>query len=117
MGKVGVQDVEANSQSDSRTTSAGGVEGVRIYLEDGAFSVTDADGLFHFEGIEPGVHVVQLDVDSLPQNYQLVNRENNRFSGRAYSQFVDLQPGAMWRTDFIVRGETTTRRLCQPAIE
>jgi uncharacterized repeat protein (TIGR01451 family) len=80
-----------------------GVEGVRIFLEDGTFVDTDRRGMFHFEGITPGSHVVQLDLDSLPGDYRIVPcEENTRFSGSSYSQFVDLQGGSMWRVDFHV---------------
>lgn len=80
-----------------------GLPGARIYLEDGTYVVSDENGMFHFEGIRPGTHVVQLDLDSLPEWYEAVPCEaNSRFSGRAYSQFVDLQGGSMWRTDFHV---------------
>lgn len=78
-----------------------GLAGVRIYLEDGTYVVTDKDGLYHIEGVDPGVHVVQLDLDSLPKGYQLVPCESEgRFAGRAYSQFVDLQGSTLWRADF-----------------
>ena len=80
-----------------------GVEGVRIYLENGSYVISDKKGMFHFEGVRPGAHVVQLDLDSLPEGYQVLPcQENSRFAGRAFSQFVDLQGGAMWRVDFRV---------------
>lgn len=80
-----------------------GLAGARIYLEDGTYVVTDENGMFHVEGVRPGAHVVQLDLDSLPERYEAVScGENSRFAGRAYSQFVDLQGGSMWRTDFHV---------------
>ena len=82
-------------------TKKAGLAGVRIYLEDGTYVVTDKDGLYHIEGVEPGVHVLQLDLDSLPKGYQLLPCEaNGRFAGRAYSQFVDLQGSTLWRADF-----------------
>jgi len=99
-----------------------GLEGVRVYLEDGTFVVTDKNGMFHFEGVSPGLHVVQLDVDSLPDGYEpFACTQNSRFAGRAFSQFVETQGGALWRADFhvhkkdlpppecyrIVRGEIT----------
>jgi uncharacterized repeat protein (TIGR01451 family) len=78
-----------------------GVEGVRIYLEDGTYAITDEQGKFHFEGVRPGVHVVQLDVDTVPEAYEIASCEKNtRFAGRAFSRFVDLQGGTLWRTDF-----------------
>ena len=78
-----------------------GMEGVGIFLEDGTFVLTDKRGMFHLEGVTAGTHVVQLDLDSIPEGYQILPCEqNSRFAGRAYSQFVDLQGGTMWRTDF-----------------
>ena len=83
---------------------ATGKEGVRIYLEDGTFVVSDKQGLFHFEGVRPGLHVVQLDLDSLPDGYEaFACSGNSRFAGRAFSQFVETQGGTLWRTDFHIR--------------
>ena len=91
------------SCSDRDAASDKGLAGVRIYLEDGTFVDTDKRGMYHFEGVTPTSHVVQLDLDSLPQGYLAVPcEENSRFAGRAYSQFVDLQGGTMWRADFHV---------------
>lgn len=87
--------------SDNPDDSRKGMEGIGIYLEDGTFVFSDAFGMFHFEGVRPGVHVVQLDLDSIPDGYRILPCEqNSRFAGRAYSQFVDMQGGTMWRTDF-----------------
>jgi len=63
--------------------------------------VTDAHGMFHFDGVPAGVHVVQLDLDTVPEAYEVTLCEgDDRFAGRAFSQFVDLAPGTIWRTDF-----------------
>lgn len=43
-----------------------GVGGVRIYLEDGSYVVTDADGRFSFPSVRPGMHVLRLDAATLP---------------------------------------------------
>ena len=78
-----------------------GLEGIRIYLENGTYVVSDKNGMFHFEGVTPGTHVVQLDIDSLPAGYTVIPcEENSRFAGRSYSRFVDLQGGTLWRVDF-----------------
>ena len=83
-----------------------GLAGVRVVLEDGTFSVSDKKGLFHFEGLRPGLHVVQLDLDSLPEGWEPVScTRNDRFAGRSFSQFVDVQGGTMWRADFHVRAK------------
>ena len=80
---------------------ARGIPGARIYLEDGSFVLTDKDGLYHFEGIRPIAHVVQLDTMTLPEGYSpLACEENTRFAGQNFSQFVDVQGGSLWRADF-----------------
>ncbi len=81
-----------------------GLAGVRIYLEDGRYGLTDEGGRFHFEGLTPGAHVLQLDLDTLPEGFQITPCEDNaRFAGRAFSQFVELTPGSLWRADFHVQ--------------
>ena len=78
-----------------------GVAGIRIFLEDGTYVVTDKNGMYHFEGIKPGTHVVQMDPVSMPEKYEILScTENSRFAGVGNSQFVDLQGGTVWRADF-----------------
>ena len=43
---------------------------MRVYLEDGRYSVTDSEGKYHFEDVTPGTHVVQLDTDSIPDTLE-----------------------------------------------
>ena len=81
-----------------------GVEGVRLYLETGAYAVSDADGLFHFEGVTEGTHVVQVDEETLPQGFSpMVCEENTRYAGSATSKFVDVQGGGVWRANFYLK--------------
>ena len=98
-----------------------GLADVRLYLEDGTYVITDEKGRFHIEGLDPGVHVLQLDLDSLPAGYQaLTCGDNTSFSGRSFSQFVDLQGGTLWRTDFYaqqVEGAKTTEHPDTEATE
>ena len=85
-----------------------GVPNVRILLDDGTYAPTDRDGQFHFEGVRPGTHVVQLDLDSLPPYLEAIPCiQNSRFAGRSFSQFVEAQGGSLWRTDFYVRHRST----------
>ncbi|MBI4843744.1 MAG: OmpA family protein [Nitrospirae bacterium] len=93
--------VIADNCEDKKQDDNDGVQGIRIYLEDGTYALTDEEGKFHFEGVNPGAHVVQLDLESLPEKYWVVPcEENSRFAGRSFSQFVDLRGGTMWRADF-----------------
>jgi uncharacterized repeat protein (TIGR01451 family) len=83
-----------------------GVARVRILLEDGTFTATDADGQYHFEGVRAGTHVVQLDVTSLPAGFEPASCfANSRFAGSDFSQFVELQGGTLWRADFHLRSK------------
>ena len=81
-----------------------GLPSVRVFMEDGRYAATDENGRFHFEGIEPGTHIVQVDKESIPDNLEIVECvKNTRYAGTPYSQFVDIQGGTLWRTDFYVR--------------
>ena len=70
--------------------TAPGIAGVRIMLEDGRYAVTDIDGRYHFEGVQPGTHVVQLDEATLPADRAVAQcARNTRSAGRAFSRFVE----------------------------
>jgi uncharacterized repeat protein (TIGR01451 family) len=81
-----------------------GLANARIVLQDGTYVLTDREGRWHIDNLRAGTHVVQLDLDSLPKDYEVVACEkNSRFAGRKYSQFVNLRGGSMWRADFHVQ--------------
>ncbi len=85
-----------------------GVAGVRVYLEDGRYSITDEDGKYHFDDVAPGSHVVQIDTVTIPQTHRaLLCADRVRNAGRAYSQFVDVRGGALWRSDFVLERTPT----------
>jgi uncharacterized repeat protein (TIGR01451 family) len=94
--------IEGACDRDARQDN--GVPNVRIYLEDGRYGVTDENGHFHFEGLEPGTHSVQLDKLTLPEYLELAPcADAMGHAGREYSQFAELRAGTLWRTDFVVR--------------
>jgi uncharacterized repeat protein (TIGR01451 family) len=93
---------EGSCDSDGRQEH--GVGNVRIYLEDGRYGVTDENGHFHFEGLEPGTHSVQLDKLTLPEYLELAPcADRMGHAGRDFSQFAELRPGTLWRSDFALR--------------
>jgi uncharacterized repeat protein (TIGR01451 family) len=93
---------EGSCEEDGR--KAQGVANVRVYLEDGRYGVTDDNGHFHFDGLEPGTHTVQLDKFTLPEYLELAPCANRMgHAGRDYSQFATLSPGTLWRSDFVLR--------------
>ena len=101
-------------------TARPGIAGVRIMVEDGSYAVTDREGYYHFEGLMPGTHVVQLDDASLPSDRTAVDCSNNvRSGGRAFSRFVTGQGGALIRVDFHAvesapRAENARRTIERP---
>lgn len=76
-----------------------GVAGVRLYLEDGTFVVTDSEGKYSLYGISAKTHVIKLDRTTLPRGVELVE-QSNRNAGDAGSRFVDLKHGELHRADF-----------------
>jgi uncharacterized repeat protein (TIGR01451 family) len=98
MGQVAI---EPNKEAGVKKYK--GIKGIRIYMEDGRYALTDERGMYHFDNVTPGTHVVQLDLDTLPPQYEAsLSHNNTRFAGRAWSQFVDIQGGTLWRSNFYV---------------
>ena len=91
-----------------------GVAGVRLYLETGAYAVSDADGLFHFEGVSEGTHVVQVDEETLPKGFTpMTCEENTRYAGSMTSKFVDIQGGGIWRANFYLEQTGPTEEIIE----
>ncbi len=81
--------------------AANPVAGVRVMMEDGSYAVTDIDGRYHFEGVLPGTHVVQIDPSTLGPNLVPADcAANARSAGSAISRFVIGQGGVLLRADF-----------------
>jgi uncharacterized repeat protein (TIGR01451 family) len=86
---------------DQTTDHATGIAGVRIYMEDGRYALTDVEGKYHFDGVTPGSRVVQLDLGTVAAELEpLYCAHEVRHAGRAWSQFVELRGGSLWRADF-----------------
>ncbi len=83
------------------------LKNIRIYMETGRSVLSDEEGFWHMEGVQPGSHVLQLDSDSLPTGYKpLLCKNNTRHAGDAQSKFVDLIAGSLWQVDFYVTKTT-----------
>jgi hypothetical protein len=87
-----------------------GIPGVRVTLEDGTWSVTDAEGKYHFDHVRPRLHVVRVDFTTLPEGTRPMTL-TNRHAQDGLSQFVDLQKGEFARADFAVARDTMVQRL------
>ncbi|MFM9828659.1 MAG: hypothetical protein ACKVOB_07935 [Sphingomonas sp.] len=78
-----------------------GVGGVRVILEDGSYAITDDDGRYHFEGVVPGDHVVQVDPSTLTPGGRFVDcTRSTRSAGSAISRFVSGAGGAVAIANF-----------------
>lgn len=80
-----------------------GVAGVRIYMENGNFVVTDPEGKYNFYGVSAKTHVLKVDRTTLPNATEMVT-QSNRNAGDAGSRFVDLKYGELHRADFGIIG-------------
>lgn len=78
-----------------------GVPGVRVYLEDGSYAVTDSEGKYDFYGISAKTHVLKVDRITLPAEAELL-LISNRQAGDPNSRFVDLKRGELHRADFAI---------------
>jgi uncharacterized repeat protein (TIGR01451 family) len=95
LGRV-FEDRNGNGVPDSGEP---GLPGVRIYLEDGSYVFTDAEGQYSFTGVQSGLHVAKIDRATLPPQY-LALPYNTAFAGVGWSQFITVPFGGPARGDF-----------------
>ncbi len=89
------------NRNDIQDTGEIGIPGVRLYLENGTYVVTDVEGNYTIYGIKPNKHVLKLDNTSLPKGATL-SVLDNRHANDPSSRFVDLKKGEFHRADFAV---------------
>ncbi len=100
-GAKGKSGTVAAVEGEAKQPQGCGIAGVKLYMEDGRFVVTDKEGKYHFVDVANGTHVVQMDGESFKGRYKLAScRQNTRFAGSSLSQFVDLYHGELARADF-----------------
>ncbi|MDO5103154.1 MAG: hypothetical protein Q4D91_09695 [Lautropia sp.] len=90
-------DCNGNSVKDAEEL---GIPGVRLYLQNGTWFVTDAHGKYSHCGLRPRTHVLKIDRRTLPRKSRLVTSSAQN-SGDAESLFVDAKKGMLHRADFI----------------
>lgn len=84
-----------------------GIPGVRLFLEDGTFVVSDSEGKYSFYGIRPIAHVLKVDRTTLPAGSELIALDP-RNAGDGGSRFVDLQKGELHKANFAVDASNPT---------
>ena len=95
-GKVFV-DCNGNHVQDAEEL---GIPGVRLWLQDGTFFITDSEGKYSYCGLPARTAVMKVDPTTLPLGSQLVT-SSNRNALDANSLFLDLRFGELHRADFI----------------
>ena len=84
-----------------------GIKGVRIYLDDGRFAITDSRGKFHFDNVSSGTHVLKLDQTTLIKG--VYTAPVNPFSSQQGDmQIVEVHPGEMVKANFRVLPQLIT---------
>jgi large repetitive protein len=78
-----------------------GVPGVRLYMQDGTYLVSDSEGKYSICGLEPKSHVLKVDQLTLPRGSRLTTT-SNRNLGNADSLWLDLKNGEMQQADFAI---------------
>ena len=75
------------------------IAGVRLYMEDGTWVITDENGQYSLYGVRPGNRVIKLDATTLPEGLSL-KPIDNRHAADPGSRFVDLRASEFHRADF-----------------
>lgn len=75
------------------------ISGVKLYLEDGTWVITDSNGQYSIYGLSPGNHVIKMDTITLPRGL-IFKPTDNRQMADPGSRLVDLKSGEFHRADF-----------------
>ena len=78
-----------------------GVPGVRIYMEDGTYVVTDSEGKYSIYGLSPRTHVLKVDEITLPPGARL-EALTPRHDSRGLTCLADLKRGEMRKVNFAI---------------
>ena len=76
-----------------------GVPGVRLYLSDGTYFITDSEGKYSYCGLQPKSYVLSIDMLTMPRGSRMTTT-SNRNLGDANSLFLDVKNGQLIRPDF-----------------
>lgn len=104
LGDEGFTSRELITSAEQHSGEILGVENIRLITETGRTVDTDEFGLYHFEALKPGAHVVQIDPDSIPADMEAVLCQGTtRHAGSSTSQFVEISDGLIWRANFYLQ--------------
>ncbi len=95
LGKVFVDCNNSHTQDPEEL----GIPGVRLYLQDGSFVVTDSEGKYSFAGLKPRSHVLKIDSTTLPAQARMASTSNRHLLD-GHSRLVDMRNSELHRADF-----------------
>ncbi|WP_421773048.1 OmpA family protein [Gracilimonas sp.] len=71
-----------------------GIPGIRLYLNDGTFVITDSEGKYSLYGLNPETHILKIDPYSIPKGSGPTGL-TNRNAGYGFTHFVSLTKGGV----------------------
>lgn len=95
LGKI-YKDCNVNNLKDEDEI---GIPGVRIYMQNGSYAITDKNGNYKFYNLQAKTNVLRIDKTTLvkPYNFEVID---NRNAKDPFSAFADLKYGELHRRDF-----------------
>lgn len=97
---------------DNGVATSFGVPGVRVYMEDGTYAITDGDGGFSFYGVRAQSHVLKVDGYTVARGTQFVSN-SRRSLGDGASQIVDMKFGELRRADFQLQCTPRVKKMVE----
>jgi len=82
-----------------------GIPGVRVWLENGTYAITDSEGKYSIYGLSARTHVVKVDMTTLPVNAELYPLDFSH-AGSGSSRFINLRMGGLVKANFAIQDAT-----------
>ncbi|NPA59809.1 MAG: hypothetical protein GXO30_05020 [Epsilonproteobacteria bacterium] len=81
-----------------------GIGGIKIYLEDGTSTLTDKNGKYHFDDIDPDFHVVKVDTNSIESRFEITScKDSVLYAKSQTTMFVDTSVSHIAKADFCLK--------------
>ncbi len=90
-------DLDKNNKYDSKKDVT--IPGVKIFLENGDFVITDENGKYSIYGEDATTHISKIDKKSLVKGIKGI-KLTNKHSENGESQFVDLKKAQLYSANF-----------------
>lgn len=76
-----------------------GVPGIKIYLENGDYAITDREGMYSIYGQRSITHVVKIDDHTVPKGVRL-KKLTNKHNKKGDLSYADLKTGQLHKVNF-----------------